>query len=172
MDPEARVMFEAKDKLMDWDKAADQAAAVQRNGGKVVFTNGCFDLVHLGHARYLADARRLGDFLIVGLNSDRSVLEIKGPTRPVTQQDQRAEVLAHLASVDAVVVFDEPDPHALITKIKPDILVKGGDWPLDKIIGRDVVEARGGIVQTIPLTPGVSTTDLIRRILNLNASDK
>jgi rfaE bifunctional protein nucleotidyltransferase chain/domain len=164
-------MGKAKDKLLDWNSAETQAAAVQKNGGKVVFTNGCFDLVHLGHARYLADARELGDFLIVGLNSDRSVREIKGPTRPVTPQDQRAEVLAHLASVDAVVVFDEPDPHALISKVQPDILVKGGDWPLDKIIGRDVVEARGGTVKTIPLTPGVSTTDLIRRILNLNASD-
>lgn len=165
-------MVEAKDKLMNWDQAADRATAIRSSGGKVVFTNGCFDLLHLGHARYLADARRLGDFLIVGLNSDRSVHEIKGLTRPVTPQDQRAEVLAHLASVDAVVVFDQPDPHALISKVQPDILIKGGDWPLDKIIGRDVVEARGGVVKTIPLTPGISTTDIIRRILDLNTAEK
>lgn len=156
------------DKVMNWADAAAEMQTRRRAGHKTVFTNGCFDLLHVGHLRYLTEARALGDFLVIGLNSDRSVREIKGPSRPVTPQEQRAEVLAGLSVVDMVVVFDQPDPLELIKTLQPDILVKGGDWPLDRIIGRDVVEGRGGRVLTIPLTPGVSTTNIIKTILELN----
>jgi rfaE bifunctional protein nucleotidyltransferase chain/domain len=138
--------------------------ALRRSRGeRIVFTNGCFDLLHVGHTRFLQQARSLGDCLIVGINSDTSVRHIK-PDRPIIPQLQRAEVLAALASVDHVVIFEEPDPHALITQIQPEVLVKGGDWPLDKIIGRDIVEARGGRVLTLPLVPEISTTRIVERI--------
>jgi len=129
-----------------------------------VFTNGCFDLLHIGHTRYLRDARALGDCLIVGINSDASVRAIKPDGRPIVPQEQRAEVLAALACVDYVVIFDEPDPRILIAAVQPDVLVKGGDWPIEQIVGRDIVQARGGAVLTIPLVPDVSTTMLVRRI--------
>lgn len=144
--------------------AAAFARSVQDRGGVVVFTNGVFDLLHPGHVRYLRDARALGDALIVAINSDRSVEAIKGPDRPVNGEAERAEVLLALAAVDAVTVFDEADPHAIISRIQPDILVKGADWGPDAIIGRDVVEARGGRVVRIPLAPGFSTTDLIGKV--------
>jgi D-beta-D-heptose 7-phosphate kinase/D-beta-D-heptose 1-phosphate adenosyltransferase len=135
---------------------------------RIVFTNGCFDLLHVGHTRYLQEARKLGDCLVVGLNSDASVRAIKSDGRPVVPQAQRAEVLAALACVDHVVIFDEPDPQNLIARAQPDILVKGGDWPIDQIVGREIVQARGGRVVTIPLVPDVSTTSLIRRIKTLS----
>jgi len=132
---------------------------------RVVFTNGCFDLMHVGHTRYLKAAKQLGDLLVVGVNSDDSVRALnKAPGRPVVQDAQRAEVLAALESVDFVVVFSEPDPLNLITAVQPDVLVKGGDWPVDRIVGRDIVERRGGMVKTIPLVPGASTTSIIQRI--------
>jgi D-beta-D-heptose 7-phosphate kinase/D-beta-D-heptose 1-phosphate adenosyltransferase len=137
---------------------------VQSQGGLVVFTNGVFDLLHPGHVRYLQEARRLGALLIVGVNSDRSVRAIKEPGRPLNSEDERAEVLLSLECVDAVVVFDEDNPHDLIEAIQPDILVKGADWGPTEIIGRDVVEARGGRVVRIELAPGYSTTELIRRV--------
>jgi D-beta-D-heptose 7-phosphate kinase/D-beta-D-heptose 1-phosphate adenosyltransferase len=140
------------------------AQSVQSKGGLVVFTNGVFDLIHPGHVRYLQDARRLGELLIVGVNSDRSVRAIKEPGRPLNSEDERAEVLLSLECVDAVVVFDEDDPHRLIVAIQPDVLVKGADWGPTEIIGRDVVEARGGRVVRIDLAPGYSTTELIRRV--------
>ncbi len=140
--------------------AAEQRAA----GRRVVFTNGVFDLLHPGHVRYLADARAQGDVLIVAVNSDRSVRAIKGPERPINAEQERAEVLAALAAVDAVVIFDEDDPHAIISAIQPDVLVKGADWAADRIIGRDVIEARGGKVIRIPFAPGYSTTGIIERI--------
>ena len=130
----------------------------------VVFTNGVFDLLHVGHLRYLQQARSLGDALIVGVNSDRSARAIKGAERPITPEDERAEVLAALACVDGVVVFDEDTPHDLIAAIQPDVLVKGADWGEDAIIGRDIVEARGGRVVRVPLEPGQSTTAIIERI--------
>jgi D-glycero-beta-D-manno-heptose 1-phosphate adenylyltransferase len=145
--------------------AAEKWAADQRSAGKrVVFTNGVFDLLHPGHVRYLTDARAQGDVLIVAVNSDRSVRAIKGPERPVNSQQDRAEVLAALACVDAVVVFDEDDPHAIISGLQPDVLVKGADWAADRIIGRDVVEARGGRVIRIQFAPGFSTTSMIEKI--------
>jgi len=121
--------------------------------------------MHVGHTRYLQEARRLGDLLVVGVNSDASVRSLnKGPDRPIVSDSQRAEVVAALGCVDYVVVFTEPDPLALITILRPDVLVKGGDWPVDRIIGREIVEANGGVVKAIPLVPNMSTTSLIQRI--------
>jgi len=139
------------------------AARVQSAGGHVVFTNGVFDLLHPGHVRYLQDARRLGAALIVGVNSDRSVRANKGPERPINPEQERAEVLSALGCVDVAVVFDEDTPHALITAIQPDVLVKGADWGEHNIVGRDVVEARGGRVVRMELSKGFSTTSLIER---------
>ena len=149
-------------------------ATHRARGERIVFTNGCFDLMHIGHTRYLKAARALGDLLVVGVNSDASTrLLNKGPGRPIVPEDQRAEVLAALACVDYVVLFDEPDPARLLAELQPDVLVKGGDWSPDRIIGRDIVEARGGTVRTIPLVPGVSTTLLVERIRQLRKdSDK
>lgn len=139
--------------------------AERAQGKRIVFTNGCFDLMHIGHTRYLQAARALGDALVVGVNSDASVRRLeKGQDRPIVQEAQRAEVLAALGCVDFVVIFDEPDPLELIRAVQPDVLVKGGDWAIDRIIGRDIVEARGGTVKTIPLVPDVSTTSLLQRI--------
>ena len=141
-------------------------AARRAKGERIVFTNGCFDLMHVGHVRYLQTARKLGDLLVVGVNTDVSVRALsKGAGRPVVPEAQRAEVVAALACVDYAVLFDEPDPGRLIAELQPDVLVKGGDWPADKIVGREIVEARGGTVKTIPLVPGVSTTALIEKIL-------
>jgi D-beta-D-heptose 7-phosphate kinase/D-beta-D-heptose 1-phosphate adenosyltransferase len=136
---------------------------VRDAGGTVVFTNGVFDLLHPGHVRYLNEARRLGDVLIVGVNSDRSVRANKGPQRPINPEAERAEVLAALACVDVAVIFDEDTPLALIAAVQPDVLVKGSDWGERDIVGRDVVEARGGRVVRMDLSPGFSTTSLIER---------
>lgn len=140
-------------------------ARAREKGHRIVFTNGCFDLMHIGHTRYLEQARSLGDLLVVGVNSDASVRSLdKAPGRPIVPETQRAEVVAALRCVDYVVIFSEPDPGRLIAAVQPDVLVKGGDWALEQIIGRDLVEGRGGVVQTIPLVPGMSTTALLQRI--------
>lgn len=144
--------------------ASGLARDVQARGGRVVFTNGVFDLLHPGHIRYLAAARALGDALIVAVNSDRSVRSNKGPERPINRELERAEVLAALACVDAVLIFDEDTPHETVSRILPDILVKGSDWGPDNIVGRDIVEARGGRVVRMDLEAGHSTTELIRRV--------
>jgi rfaE bifunctional protein nucleotidyltransferase chain/domain len=142
-----------------------ELAARQRTPGKtVVFTNGVFDLLHPGHIRYLRQARALGDVLIVGVNSDRSVRAIKGPQRPVTPEGERVEILEALECVDAAVIFDEDTPHTLIAKIQPDVLVKGADWAEDAIVGRDIVAARGGRVVRVPVETGYSTTAIIQKI--------
>ncbi len=138
---------------------------LKSDGKKIAFTNGCFDLLHAGHIRYLSEARALADYLVVAINSDASVRRIKGDKRPLIPQDERAEVMAALGFVDFVVIFDEPDPFEIISFLLPNILVKGADWGHDKIIGRDVVEAGGGEVIRIKLTEGVSTTNIIERIL-------
>lgn len=152
-------------KVLPEDRLIAVIAGARARGKRIVFTNGCFDLMHIGHTRYLQAAKSLGDLLVVGVNSDASVRSLeKAPDRPIVPEAQRAEVLAALGCVDFVVLFAEPDPGRLITAIQPDVLVKGGDWPLDKIVGREVVEARGGVVQTIPLVPGMSTTALLQRI--------
>ena len=146
----------------------DAIAFVARNrsaGKRIVFTNGVFDILHPGHTRYLRDARALGDLLIVGMNSDRSArAQGKAPDRPINPEAERAEVLSALGSVDAVVLFDEETPHEIIAAIQPDVLVKGADWAADAIVGRDVVEGRGGEVVRIPLAQGYSTTSIIERI--------
>ena len=133
-------------------------------GQRIVFTNGVFDLLHPGHLRYLQQARALGDALIVGVNSDRSVRANKGPSRPVTPEAERAEVLSALACVDAAVIFDEETPSQLIATLQPDVLAKGADWAEDAIVGRDIVEARGGKVVRVPIEPGHATTAIIDRI--------
>ncbi len=150
--------------LLTADAAAALARTIQASGGTVVFTNGVFDLLHPGHVRYLRQARALGDALVVGLNSDRSVKAIKGETRPITPQHERAELLLALDCVDAAVVFDEETPLALVSRVQPDVLVKGADWGPNDIVGRDVVEARGGRVVRIDIAPGYSTTELINRV--------
>jgi|SRR5208282_1606357 len=136
----------------------------KRNGKRVVFTNGCFDLLHPGHIRSLEAARSLGELLIVGINSDKSVRALKGPGRPVIPAQERAEILASLECVDAVLIFDELTPQKVIAALLPDILVKGGDWPGDQIVGRDDVEAAGGKVVLIDVVPGYSTTDILKKI--------
>jgi D-beta-D-heptose 7-phosphate kinase/D-beta-D-heptose 1-phosphate adenosyltransferase len=146
--------------------AARELVEAQRAQGRVVvFTNGVFDILHPGHVRYLRDARALGDLLIVGVNSDRSVKALnKAPDRPINSEAERAEVLSALASVDAVVIFDEETPHEIISALQPDVLVKGADWGENAIVGRDVVEASGGRVVRIELAKGYSTTSLIEKI--------
>jgi D-beta-D-heptose 7-phosphate kinase/D-beta-D-heptose 1-phosphate adenosyltransferase len=153
------------EKLLSRKDLRTVLATRRADGHRIVFTNGCFDLMHVGHVRYLDQARRLGDLLVVGLNTDASVRSLgKSPSRPIVPAAQRAEVLGALAAVDYVVLFDEPDPRRLIEEVEPDVLVKGGDWSLGDIIGRDIVERRGGVVTTIPLVPGISTTALIEKI--------
>jgi rfaE bifunctional protein nucleotidyltransferase chain/domain len=134
---------------------------------KVVFTNGCFDLIHAGHCHYLERASSLGDILIVGLNSDSSVRRIKGEKRPLIPQEQRAKVLSSLRPVDYVVIFEEDTPLRLIERIRPDVLVKGGDWEIEKIVGREIVESYGGRVVTVPFEYDVSTSKIIERVIEL-----
>jgi D-beta-D-heptose 7-phosphate kinase/D-beta-D-heptose 1-phosphate adenosyltransferase len=152
-------------KVLLREQLLSSLADERAKGKRIVFTNGCFDLMHIGHTRYLQAARALGDILVVGVNSDASVRTLdKAPDRPIVPQAQRAEVLGALGCVDFVVMFDESDPLQLITAVQPDVLVKGGDWEIDRIVGREIVEARGGVVKTIPLVPGLSTTSLLQRI--------
>jgi rfaE bifunctional protein nucleotidyltransferase chain/domain len=139
----------------------------QAEGEKVVFTNGCFDILHAGHVRYLSAARTLGDRLVIGMNTDASVRRLKGPKRPVASESDRAEVLASLAAVDAVTLFDEDTPEALIGMLLPDILVKGADWPVERISGAKAVLDHGGSVLTVPLLEGRSTTGIIETIVKL-----
>lgn len=154
-----------REKLKTREELVPLVADARRQGRRVVFTNGCFDIMHVGHTRYLEAARRLGDLLVVGVNTDGSVRTLdKGTDRPIVPDAQRAEVVAALSCVDYVVLFDEPDPGMLIAALRPDILVKGGDWAPGQIVGRETVEANGGSVRTIPLVPGVSTTSIIQRI--------
>jgi D-glycero-beta-D-manno-heptose 1-phosphate adenylyltransferase len=156
-----------RQKVMSLAEAVALAEALRDAGRVVVFTNGVFDLLHPGHVRYLQAARREGDALIIGLNSDPSVRAIKGPARPITPDHERAEILAALQCVDAVVVFDEKDPLHLIRHLRPHVLVKGADWALDAIIGADLVQAEGGRVVRIPLAEGQSTSAIIERIRTL-----
>jgi len=151
-------------RILSPSAAAAFADAQRRTGKRVVFTNGVFDLLHPGHVRYLQAARAEGDLLIVGVNSDRSVRANKGPDRPFTPEHERAEVLAALACVDAIVIFDKEIPDEIIRTIRPDVLVKGADWASDAIVGRDTVEAGGGKVVRIPVEPGWSTTSIVEKI--------
>jgi len=140
------------------------AARAKNEGKKIVFANGCFDLLHVGHVQLLREAKNLGDILIVALNSDRSVRQIKGPDRPILPEKERAELIAALEMVDYVTLFDEPDPLNVIRELRPDVLAKGGDWAEDKIVGREFVESYGGRVAVIPFLKGHSTTEIIERM--------
>lgn len=153
--------------ILSADEAAALAERIHGRGGTVVFTNGVFDLLHPGHVRYLRDARALGNALIVAVNSDRSVRANKGPGRPINPDRERAELLLGLDTVDAAVIFDEDTPRAIISRIQPDVLVKGADWGPDNIVGRDVVEARGGRVVRIDLAEGFSSTALVEKVRRL-----
>lgn len=150
--------------LLTLEEAILRFGRDKRNGRRVVFTNGCFDLLHPGHIRSLELARALGDVLIVGLNSDASVRQLKGEGRPVISECERAEILSALQSVDAVVIFDARTPREVIAALLPDVLVKGGDWPGDQIVGREEVESAGGRVVSIPVVPGYSTSTMLQKI--------
>jgi len=151
-------------KIATLDELVDEIQALKRAGRSIVFTNGCFDLLHVGHVRYLKAAKAEGDILVVGVNSDGSVRQIKGPRRPVVPEQERAEILASLGCVDFVTIFDEPDPLAFIQALQPDVLVKGADWAEDAIIGREAVERGGGRVVRVAITEGASSTRIIERI--------
>ncbi len=153
-----------RDKIVDRATAVARVADARRAGKRIVFTNGCFDLMHVGHVRYLAAARDAGDMLVVAINEDASVRRLKGPERPLVPEDARAEVLAALAAVDLVTTFGEDTPAEVIAALLPDVLVKGADWAPDQVVGRDVVEAHGGRVALIPVVEGFSTTALVERL--------
>jgi D-beta-D-heptose 7-phosphate kinase/D-beta-D-heptose 1-phosphate adenosyltransferase len=151
-------------RVLTSSEAAAFADDLRRAGQRLVFTNGVFDLLHPGHVRYLKAARSEGDALMVGVNSDRSVRANKGPSRPIVPEQERAELVAALAVVDAVVIFDDPTPAGIIRLVQPDVLVKGADWPADQIVGRDTVDARGGKVVRIAVETGWSTSAIVDRI--------
>jgi D-glycero-beta-D-manno-heptose 1-phosphate adenylyltransferase len=156
-------------KVVPLEQSIERVAEMKRAGKRVVFTNGCFDLLHPGHTRYLAKARTLGDALVVAINSDRSVRALKGPSRPILPESERAEVMAALRCVDLVTTFDDLTPRDLLAGMLPQVLVKGGDWGPTNIVGREEVEAAGGRVVSIPVVPGYSTSELIKkasRVLN------
>jgi rfaE bifunctional protein nucleotidyltransferase chain/domain len=150
--------------ILTLEQLVERFGRPQRDGKRIVFTNGCFDLLHPGHIHSLEAARALGDVLIIGLNSDESVRTLKGSGRPVIPQDERAEILASMECVDAVVIFDELTPQRVVAALLPDVLVKGGDWPGNQIVGREEVEAAGGKVVLIDVVPGYSTTEILSKI--------
>jgi D-glycero-beta-D-manno-heptose 1-phosphate adenylyltransferase len=152
--------------VLSQESLSSQIRSLQKDGKKVVFTNGCFDLLHVGHVRYLKAARELGDCLVVAINSDDSMRALKGSERPIIPEEQRAEILAALSCVDYVIIFEELDPFRLISLLQPDVLVKGGDWAPEQIVGREEVEARGGKVLSLPLVEGIGTSAIISSILN------
>ena len=154
-----------RNKIKTPDELRPLLALLRSVGKKIVFTNGCFDILHTGHTRYLAKAKSLGQVLVIAVNSDASVRTIKGEKRPINSEAERMEILAALESVDFVTLFNEPDPYTIISLLEPDVLVKGGDWPVEKIIGGKLVVARGGQVVNVPYLEGASTTGIIERIL-------
>ena len=158
-------------KVLTRAEAAAASKALKAAGKKLVFTNGVFDLLHVGHLRYLQQARALGDALMIGLNADACVKRLKGDKRPILPEAERAELLAGLACVDYVCLFDEDDPRELIKAVVPQVLVKGGDWPIDKILGRDTVEAAGGKVLSLPFVEGRSTTTIVQDITKKYGQD-
>lgn len=153
------------DKIKQLNELKEILRDLKKQGKKIVFTNGCFDLIHIGHIYYLKEAKKLGDILIIGINSDESVRRIKGNNRPITSENERAEILSAFRIVDYVIIFPEEDPIKLISELLPDVLVKGGNWAIDKVLGRDIVESRGGKVETIPAIDNKSTTTLISTVL-------
>ncbi len=154
----------AAEKVLDRNTLKEKVDSLRKAGSRVVFTNGCFDLIHIGHVRYLQEARELGDCLVVAVNSDSSVKQIKEPGRPIIPDGQRAEVVAALGCVDWVTIFDEPDPLVLIRLLKPDVLVKGTDWSEEEIVGAPEVREAGGQVLRIPLVPGSSTSVILEKV--------
>jgi rfaE bifunctional protein nucleotidyltransferase chain/domain len=159
------------DKILTLEDLVTRLGKVRKSGQKIVFTNGCFDIMHVGHVRYLADARSKGDLLVVGLNSDASVRIIKGDKRPIVRQNHRAEVLASLGCVDFIVIFDEPDPLKMIQTLKPDVLVKGEDWTEDAIVGAEFVKSQGGKIVRLSFVEESSTTAIIEKILQRYRGD-
>ena len=157
-------MEKYRKKIKDLSDLKKEIEALKAQGKRIVFTNGCFDLLHPGHMRYLCAARQMGDYLVVAVNTDRSVKAIKGANRPIQSQDERTELLAALSFVDAVVLFDEDNPLNVIRHLVPNVLVKGGDWTEDKIIGADVVKKAGGVVKSLPFVAGYSTSGIIKKI--------
>lgn len=147
-------------KIVNWDMIPH----IQKQGKTIVFTNGCFDIIHAGHVQYLEHAKTLGDILVIGLNSDASVRRLKGETRPINNQNNRAIVLSALHSVDYVIIFDEDTPYELIKALQPDVLVKGGDWQPESIVGADIVQAKGGKVFSLPFWDGLSTTNILKAL--------
>jgi len=154
-----------KEKIKEREELRKIVEALKLEGKQIVFTNGCFDLLHVGHIRYLEKAKGLGDILIVGVNSDRSVRMIKGPERPILPEEERAEVLSGLGCIDYIILFDEPTPLELIAQLQPHVLVKGGDWTKETTVGKEIVESSGGKVVILPFVEGHSTSNLIKTIL-------
>ena len=161
---DGEIMLSAREKILDRSSLKERVDSLRQSGKTVVFTNGCFDLLHVGHVRYLEKARRRGDCLLVAVNSDSSVQQIKRADRPIRPEGQRAEVVAALGCVDWVTIFDELDPLVLIKLLKPDVLVKGGDWPEEEIVGAPDVKEAGGKVLRIPLEVGVSTSGILEKV--------
>lgn len=155
-----------KDKIKELKALAELVLQHKNEGKKIVFTNGCYDILHIGHIQCFQESKKLGDLLIVAVNSDRSVGVLKGPSRPIVPEEERAELIAAMESVDYVTIFDQEDPLELISAIKPDILVKGGDWSLETIVGRELVESYGGTVMTLPMVTGISTSEIIEKIVS------
>jgi len=157
--------MDVSSKIIKLEDFLKKLESLRQAGKRIVFTNGCFDILHIGHVRYLQSAKAQGDILVIGLNSNRSVRIIKGEKRPVITAEQRAEVLASVCFVDYIILFDEPDPYRIVAAIAPDVLVKGADWAEDQIVGADVVKAGGGRVMRVPVIPGVSTSQIIEDIV-------
>jgi len=155
------------EKIKKKEEISHIAEKLKAENKVIVFTNGCFDILHSGHIKYLYDAKKLGDILIVGLNSDSSIKRIKGEKRPIINQEERAYIISALEMIDFIVIFDDDTPYELIKRIKPNILVKGGDWDIEKIVGKDIVESYGGKVLNIPFVEGKSTSNIIQRILDV-----
>lgn len=159
-------------KILDWKNLKEEVDRLRRQGKKIAFTNGCFDILHVGHTRYLRQAREKGDLLILGLNSDASVRKIKGEKRPLIPQEERADLLACLEFVDYVTIFEQTTPLDLILYLKPDVLIKGGDWAEEQVVGREEVMSWGGTVAIIPEIPGASTTNIVEKILSVYGDRK
>ncbi|MCF7793271.1 MAG: D-glycero-beta-D-manno-heptose 1-phosphate adenylyltransferase [Candidatus Cloacimonetes bacterium] len=153
-------------KTKTWKEVTELVQELKKKGKEIVFTNGCFDIIHAGHIQYLMDAKELGDVLIIGLNSDASVKRLKGESRPINNENDRSFVLSALSMVDYVVIFDQDTPYELINIIMPDFLVKGGDWKIKDIVGSEIVQASGGVVRSLPFNKGYSTTDIIEKMKN------
>lgn len=159
------------DKIVSWDTLKRRVEDLHAQGKKAAITNGCFDILHVGHIRYLREAKKQGDILILALNSDKSVRAIKGAKRPIVPQEERADLLAALESVDYVTIFEESTPAALIDYIQPDVLVKGGDWQEEQLAGRETIKNRGGHIAIIPSVPGASTTNIIDKIKSVYSDE-